>query len=443
MGIKSSIVNRNRLIRSRLTGVILIGIMGFLVIGIVFQPVASSISNVAPQTQFEIPIPENIPPPVNRPEINPDATVCVEESTEPECIETTEPEPEQEPITSDDTVIEQIIDETKDTISDVVLPDIGSKTLTLVSEVSKIDSTGFSTVVTKSFDVIGLSFFVEDESNRDFENGFLEIKINIKSPDPQDLITGSSTMDILIGNQTIFTEQIPMTVSEISGVNGTNMEFISPTGTKSDSFTFSFADNLDKFPVQGVTKVEVKINNLNLELDSTEQFGATSLDIFSMNIATDPDLVIVQNEEGETQRIYPKDISFKYHNSGRFSLDGTQCRGYNTRDAGTIEIFDSENTLLQSGQLKIGSDTYGINCGRNFNVLSLTLDRDTTYRLVHTANPTTDSTLSTQFDVTFTTPKSQKNYSLQCFWGNLPPLAWNTCSHPSPDGSEIILKPVE
>lgn len=428
-----------RLVRSRLTGVILIGVMGFLVIGVVFQPVASSLPQVAPQ-QAQIPIPENTPTPIGLPEENPNAVVCTEGSTDEVC---TQPDPDpvedMEEITSEDTPLEQIIDETKDTISDVVLPDTGSTTISLISEISKTDSTGFTTIVSESFNVQALSFFVEDESDRDFENGRLVIKLKAKSSEPTDFIEGTSTLDILIGNQTIFPEQIPMTVSAVSGTNGTNMKFISQTGIESDSFTFSFADHLNSFPFQGVTEIEVKVNDLSLTLNSSEEFGATSLNVFSMNIATDPDLIVVTNEQGETQRIYPSDIGFAYHNTGLFSLDSSgsgQCRGYNTRDSGTIEIFDSENVLLESGRLKVGN-TYTSECGRFFNAISLTLDRNTEYRLVHSGD--TDTTAN--FDITFETPKSQKNFSLRCYYGNSAPLAWHNCNYPSPDGSEVIHAP--
>src|SRR3972149_10350633 len=116
-------------------------------------------------------------------------------------------------ITSNSTITEQVCDE--------LGIGCGTTSLTLTSEVAKTDSSGVKTIQTDSFDIGMLGFFVEDASSRDFKSGFLEFRLKIQSPIPEDMIDGTGTFDILIANQTIFTEQIPISVSATSGQNGT------------------------------------------------------------------------------------------------------------------------------------------------------------------------------------------------------------------------------
>lgn len=450
-----------RLRRGRSIGFALIGIMGFLIAGFVFQPVLSSIDNIAPEQQFEIPITEF------EPEVTPETTLedigtpkeeideIIKDAEEGDIIDVGDPEldtiPEpisctdsdppvcndQEPITSDDPVIEQIIDETKDTITDIVLPDTGSNTIRLIAEVTKTDSDGVSTVVTSSFDVPLQALFAESQTNRDFENGSLEIRLRAISSNPDFELTGKGNLDILIANTTIFTSQIPVSFSGISGEDGVTGAFTSQTGQKSNVFTFLFSQFIDRFPTQGSTPLEIKLNGLQLTLDSREQFGASQLDLFSMTIDTDPDLVIIIDEEGIPQRVYPQDTRFRYANYGDKFIDAGQCRSYWIRHSGTIELYDTRGEM--DDQLLFSKKLAPIPCTTN-TVIDTMLQRNNEYRLMHTLAGTTENIQDTIFDVTFTTPKSQKNFFFACDWDQ---FAGVSCTYPSSDASQTLRAPPE
>lgn len=462
--------------RARSVGLSLIGVMGFLIAGFVFQPIASSIPILAPEDQFEIPFDEEyevtpqtkqenvgqsqqqveeiiinaLEEEIIQPDIIEPTIEMVTEDLPPETIiqiddfeQNTTPDPkpdniidceeteciESEQITSDDTAVEQIIDETKDTPADIILPDTGSNTIRLIAEVTKIDSDGVSTVVTTSFDVPLQALFAESQTNRDFENGSLEIRLRAISSNPDFELTGNANLNILIDSNSIFTTQIPVTFAGISGEDGVIAQFTSPTGQKSNVYTFLFSQFIDRFPTQGTTPLEVKLNSLQLTLDSRENFGSTQLDLFSMSIDTDPDLLLVLDEEGIPQRVYPKDVIFKYTNSGDKFVDQGQCRSYWARNAGTITLFDSLNNV-------IATKFMSHNGCNTFVAIDTILDRNQQYRLQHvdSVNPQTD------FDITFTTPKSQKNYYLGCYWSNTIGVG---CTYPTPDSSGVLRAPPE
>jgi len=497
----SARLNVLRLRRGRTVGIGLIAIMGFLVFGFVFlEPVASSLPVIAPPEEtnpFEIPFVEEVIPDTVQEEVG-QSTEEIEEivkdvSTDqgliqiddfdgsttpdpepdnqiicvvPDLIQTPElqtPEPfqpvetpmpsiditpeieskpiipfdidtiqssvvcvEQEQITSEDPVLVQIIDETKDTNADIILPDTGSDTIQIIAEVTKTDSLGFSTVSETSFDLFVQSFLVEQGTNRDFESGSLEIRIRAIASNPDFTITGSSNFDLLIGGNTIFTMQVPVTFSGISGEDGVIGQF----GGTSGSFVFFFADHLDEFPTLGTTMLEMKLNNVDINLDSRENFGATVLDLFTMNIDTDPDQILITDEQGEVQRIYPKDTKIRYFNSGdRVRDDSKRCLSSWTMHGGTIELYDSENNLLIKNELRV------IPCiVTGAFPADLLLFRNQEYRLVHTL----DSNPETNFDIKFTTPKSQKIFNLGCYWSNSIGVG---CTYPNADGSDVLRAP--
>ena len=408
------------------------------IIGKAYADALGILPETAPD-QFEIPI--NEPPPVGEPEINPEAEVCLEDSVKPECQEETEPEPEIPPITSEDPPIEQLCDEDPDNILCQIIEPIiepETNTIRLSGLIAKTDSDSVTTIAETSFNIPLQSLFINPETNRDFETGSLDIRV-IGNTSATDLsLTGSGELDILIANQTIFTQPIQITFNKAlgSGEITTGLQ-LSTGGEVLNGFTFSFEEHRDKFPVQGTAELQVNLSNVEIIIDSRETFASQELNLLTMTIETDPNLILIINEEGNVERVFPTDVGFAYHNTGNFALkSGGFCGSYWTRHSGTIEIFDSENVRLASGVLKIGN-TYTSQCGRNHNVISLTLERDQTYRLVHSG----DTQINANFDITFTTPQSQKNYSLQCFYGNSAPLVWHTCTYPSPDGTEVLHAP--
>ena len=237
------------------------------------------------------------------------------------------------------------------------------------------------------------------------------------------MISGSANLDLLIDNMTIFLTPVHTTFSGESGEDGITGVF---QGTSSD-FTFFFADHIDRFRESGVTELEIKLNDVDLTLDSRDSFGATELDLFSMTIDADPNLLLITNEEGGIEKVYPKDTFLFYTNSGDRQMQGNNCRSYWTRDGGTIDLYDSENNLLKTGRLSVKP------CASH-EAIRDNLFRDQTYRLVHISPDRPE----TNFDITFTTPKSQKNYNLGCYWSNSIGVG---CTHPTPDGIDIVRVP--
>lgn len=434
-----------------------IGIAGVLIYLFVV-PILLVTPNIAPEIPPEFEIPINVPIPVGLPDPNPDADFCLEESTGETCTENVDEGEiiiacedvvppncmEVPPISSEDPPIEQIIDEIpEEEPVQIILPDpeVIENTVRLFSKVTKIDSDLVSTVIETGFDIPLAQLFVESASNRNFDSGSLVIEI-LGNTSATDLsLVGTAELDILIANQTVLIQPLQVSFSKTTDTGEVIGEFVSPTGQKSNDFAFFFADNLDKFPTQGTTELKITLNNVEITIDSRESFASSELNLLTMTIDTDPNLLLITNEQGDIERILPKDIGLTYHNLGSISIrsNGLQCGGYHVRDSGNIEIFNSEGTSLDSGRLKLG-DTYGTACGRLYNVIQVTLDRDTEYRLVHT--DTTDP--SADFDITFKTPISQKNFGLRCYHGTASAgqgLAWYNCNYPSPDGSEILYAP--
>lgn len=414
-----------RVLRARSTGFTLLGIMGFLIAGFVLEPIASSLPDIAPQSEFQIPFTQE----------NQNVDNQLKDNTIPEGIVNTPPKPNEQPqtlpefimddppvptITSNDTTIEQIVDETKDTPADVILPNTGSQTINLIAEISKQDSTGKITVVTNSFSVQALSFFAEKGTNIDYQNGFLVIKLSAISSDPNLKVSGTGDFDILIANKTILTSKIPITVNGISGVNGTNFLFASSIGQLSDLYTFSFKTNEAKFPASGSTLLEFKISNLKLKLDDKKDFGSNLLDIFSMTIDTDQNQLIIADQNGVLQRIYPSDdilsISSRVTVTNAYSAYGNYCIfGITSPPMGSVLVLDSADKLISQGdQVTAGSYLTIGGCGTIMStgdkaLIDTKLQRDQIYR-VKIQSPT-------PADFTFTTPKSQKTYSFYCIQG--------------------------
>lgn len=176
----------------------------------------------------------------------------------------------------------------------------------LISKVIKTDNTGekFESIV--NFEFQQLSFFVEDTSNLDFDNGIIENELFIKT-DPLITVIGNGFFEIRIANQTIQTEPTPIKVSGITDENGQiRITFTSPLGSPSDLFTFQFVQNIDKFSTLGITEIQYVVSDFVLNIENFN-FIIEEETIFQMNIARDPNQIIIVNEEGGTLRIFPTD----------------------------------------------------------------------------------------------------------------------------------------
>ncbi len=333
-----------------------------------------------------------------------------------------------------------------------IIPPIGTNTVVLSSLITKINSQGNKTFTSEISEISALSFFVEDVSNIDFSKGFLEIqtKASFRSDDPQ--IVGTADFDILINGESVLTDQITF---DVNGVNctticpqpaifcgddeacsfthfnqGVNGEFVSSTGIRSTSFTFSFEENFDKFP-NGLSTLEFVLINSDFTVDSDQNFQGTKNVLFSMDIARDPNLIIIDDESGGTERIFPTDSVLKV-TGATTAVRGTTCllyekrisdcpdckvtlnRGSSTSPANPDSCIDNIKTITfdtdtarviglnlldDSGNLLQSFD------GGQGEVLNELLPRNTNYTLT-IASPS----LST--DLSF--PKSQQTQSYTC-----------------------------
>jgi len=123
--------------------------------------------------------------------------------------------------------------------------------VTITSKIFKTDNSGEIFESTTNFDIPILAFFVEDTSNLDFDNGFIQQGLILNAP-PNTQISLDANFDILIANQTILPEPLTISISGITDVNGElAIDYVNPIGLKSKDFLFTFADHVDKFPITG------------------------------------------------------------------------------------------------------------------------------------------------------------------------------------------------
>ena len=212
---------------------------------------------------------------------------------------------------------EQICDiDPQNIICQLINPPTSS--VNLLSSVTKIDSLGNEVIVQGSFTIPQLSFFVEDTTNIDYRTGFLRIELKLDTDNPLQNILGTGDFEITVGTNQVITA--PISISGTSDVDGSiPVEFLSPTGVVSPSFTFSFDEFFSSFANEQVTRLNANINNLEINIiepstlpdaptDATV-FGifGNDLTVFSMNIARDDEQIIITDEQGITTRLFPTD----------------------------------------------------------------------------------------------------------------------------------------
>jgi len=180
-------------------------------------------------------------------------------------------------------------------------------TIEIVSNVTKIANNGERFTSSTSFNIpLRLELFVEDTSNIDFDQGFIENQLFLKT-DVGLNIKLNGLFDILIDNQTILTNPIELSVQGISGQDGMiSINFLSPTGIPSDTFLFQINDHLDKFQTQGITKIEYKLLTVTASIDEFN-YELDFENIYSMDIFRDPNLITIIDEEGGVIRVFPTD----------------------------------------------------------------------------------------------------------------------------------------
>lgn len=418
-------------------GIVAFTIAGLVVVLVIFEvsgiSLVSGLENIAPtidDTPLEVPFGDLPPEEIEELPIDDSFNCIVENSLVEPCqgepIKVTfEPAIKFPPIiTSNDTETEQYEEE------------INSEPVTIaIKSITKlIDAQGNVTESVTNSDIPLFAFFVEDISNVDFSNGIIETELQIITS-RQTEINGNATITIFISNQTIG-EPIRLDVDLITDENGiANIDFLSPTGIGSKQLTFQFNDHIDKFPVSGLTKIQYV---LDLELETNQnRFVQEDFVIYSVDIATDVNQIIILNEEGGLVRVYPTDDNFTVRNSGQYtrwigcgSSTGGRCTSTYIRcnqssigTAGTLEIFDLDNNKVFEHLLRTrtGNTNWSSGTPCSGSGDSVLLQRNAEYTVQFTSVkaglPSTTWTLQT--------PESQKNYSYTCSWSFTLPVSCN------------------
>lgn len=328
--------------------------------------------------------------------------------------------------TSEDPPVEQVCDQLN-------LGCGSSSPINLLLNVVKIDANNNrfnSTVITA---VPALSFFVEQGTNVDFTNGFIEFGLDIETFTDTNVV-GTGSIEILISNQTI--QQADIKISDLVVTEGiANVLFVGPTGATSETILFSFATNMDKFPTQGLTPIEFKIVDLQINRD-TQDYAISNTVIFTMEIATDVDEIIIEDQQGELIRVYPTDDRFIIRSS-TITVGGQICFGLDrnkwlaavpgnfgrlwTEPPVDLDDICAIATRPVTAGTAPAPPISGINLFRNGEfvksvagatngvVFDELLTRNTNYTIT-IADP------SITFD--FTTPKSQRNYDFKCWYND-------------------------
>jgi len=297
-------------------------------------------------------------------------------------------------------------------IEEEIAQQIVPTSVEIVSNVIKTDNEGNRFESKTNFEIPLLAIFVEDTSNLDFDNGLIEQELFIQT-DPNVSISGTAKFQLLIGEQRIFQTPIQVSVDGITDEQGNlQINFISPTGVPSRTFTFQFNDFLDDFPISTdpqiieITKVSFTLEDILLDVNGFE-FGLNSTESFSMDIARDPNRIIITNESGERIKVFPTDDNLKvgsYNGSRKYkSCSRSRCTTYSivlpAKQMGGGNVFNilasGETDLIASFQSSTGHVTK----------LNTFIQRDEVFRI---------DFISPAGTVTFKTPEIQKNYVFYC-----------------------------
>ncbi len=202
----------------------------------------------------------------------------------------------------------------------------GTETIEIEAVITKIDFNGTRFVVTETFVIPQLALFVEDTSNINFRDGFLELELFLKTEPNRLLEVIDGDFDFTVANQSIFQQPIKLDASGITPEDGRlRLNFLSPTGIPSPVFTFDIENNLNLFAQDSTTPIIMNINKLDLTRNNVDLFSLIDQKIFSMDIVREAVRVIIQNEQtGELERVFPSDSKFIIH-SKQFCVMGKVC----------------------------------------------------------------------------------------------------------------------
>jgi len=387
--------NRFRLIRSRATGIALIGVMSFLILGVVFAPAVGKVSgtgSVASQTVDEkvtaqlAQIEEQVGDTV---EVNIAVGAGEDLSELPQVV------------TSSDSIGNQIRDES-------LLPN-ASPSFMLNAEITKIDSTGRATTSIVSFEFSQLAF-VEDTTARDFSEGFIEVRMEVEGEENVNAIL-SGDFDVLIAGTTIFSQPLTLKVDKpVTDSNGKSIVlFVDPIGRANDLYTFSFEDNLDLFPDGQLTEVTFEIRNVRL-VSNSDQFALDNSEFFSMVINSDSSKTVIVNEQGEPSLVSLIDDQLTISALPK-SIEGDCIPNPPMGDVFLSTASNPSDRTKIFSAVGTGQKSAVPVCSNPLPTVSITdIARNTDY-IIQFTDP-----LDT---VEISTPNSQKNYNFSCQFTDL------------------------
>lgn len=376
---------------------------------VAFPQIIDAFGNIAPYTddlQIDLPTPEEV-----QQETLDDKQDYMEQLPEfvqpPDAMDFENPsegipieeEPDEEnPVTSDDPPAEQLCDE--------LLLDCGSETIGLVVEITTVDSNG--TKIKEEFrqEFIPLAFFGDVQRGLDLATGTIEMRMWIEGqPDVQ--YSGSGFATYLVND--ISTSGATLITSGLADQNGmVTVDFVLPTGERSQVFTFSFEDNADLFPIDTKRLLTAEVNDFVIQKDLRDEFSIVNAEIFSMEIVNSADAITFTNLEGGVGVAYPTDGSLKISRDTGIGRAPKVAMGIiKVTDENGIIVAGADATTAQLCGLAI-STTH--RCPNGFGASEFLIDvllaRDSTYN-IDIGEPT-----PVNFDITF--PLSQKNYDFSC-----------------------------
>ena len=432
-----------------------IGVLLIVIIPVLFFVFESEFNNIAPQETE--PDPFEVPITCLEGQIKTSDGTCITpvviDPTDPNCFDDViedgtdnpprincppEVPPETDPVnnpdinmteTSDDPPIEQVCDELN-------LFCGTANTIQLQADVVKIDSTLQRFNETITIDIPFASLFVEETTDIDFRNGFIELGLNLKTDqDVNKLINADGRINIKVGDLEIFPTDAQIIGNGVADQNGEiKLQFVPlPLEILSDVITFDFNKHFDKFGNEAITKVSFIVKSLDISVrenivcittpcigQELQKNGLVDQTIFSMDIFRDDIKIFIEDTEGNQIRSYPQDDSFKITSIARTQTARGSCTDPTNPSAPTL----SGRTGWGGSGCTFSSYTVAVHPAPSVSSIKLFDAND----LIITAGAGTGVVINellfrnANYSVTspygnfdFQTPKSQKNYAYSCF----------------------------
>ncbi len=307
-----------------------------------------------------------------------------------------------------------IVDDDATTMPEMLPPEPELFEVSISSTVFKTDNNGTIFESTTNFDIPLLAFFVEDSSNLDFDNGFIQQELVLKAI-PNTQITLNGDFDILISNQTVLPEPLTIAITGVTDENGElQIDYVNSFGLKTREFTFSFADHVDKFPITGTEKIEFVLSNVRVT-SGTFEYELGSVAIYTVDVATDANQLIITDEQGGRTRVFPTDDTLRIYTSRSTFTITPNCNPrricskpytaccYNAPAMGGGKVTH----ILQDGsEMVLVNFNSNSQSSSSITKVNIQIQRNEIYRI--------DFDSPTKASITFKTPMERDSYSFYC-----------------------------